>query len=72
MTKIDLITGILGSGKTTFLLKYARHFIDRGENIAILENDFGAVNIDMMILQELKGEHCRLQDTADFSRYAAF
>lgn len=54
MTKIDLITGILGSGKTTFLLKYARHFIDRGENIAILENDFGAVNIDMMILQELK------------------
>ena len=64
MTKIDLITGILGSGKTTFLLKYARHFIDRGENIAILENDFGAVNIDMMILQELKGEHCRLEMVA--------
>ena len=41
MTKIDLITGILGSGKTTFLLKYARHLIDSGENIAILENDFG-------------------------------
>ena len=61
MTKIDLITGILGSGKTTFLLKYARHLIDSGENIAILENDFGAVNIDMMILQELKGEHCRLE-----------
>ena len=38
MTKIDLITGILGSGKTTLLLKYARNCIDRGENIAILEN----------------------------------
>lgn len=61
MTKIDLITGILGSGKTTFLLKYARHLIDSGENIAILENDFGAVNVDMMMLQELKGEHCSLE-----------
>ena len=61
MTKIDLITGILGSGKTTFLLKYARHCIEMGENIAILENDFGAVNIDMLMLQELKGEHCRLE-----------
>ena len=61
MTKIDLITGILGSGKTNFLLKYARHCIDMGENIAILENDFGAVNIDMMMLQELKGERCRLE-----------
>ncbi|MBP5433084.1 GTP-binding protein [Ruminococcus sp.] len=61
MTKIDLLTGILGSGKTTLLLKYARHLIDSGENIAVLENDFGAVNIDMMMLQELKGEHCRLE-----------
>ncbi|WP_455529992.1 GTP-binding protein [Ruminococcus sp.] len=61
MTKIDLITGVLGSGKTTFLLKYARHLIDSGENIAVLENDFGAVNIDMMMLHELKGEHCRLE-----------
>ena len=61
MTKIDLITGILGSGKTTFLLKYARHLIDSGENIAVLENDFGAVNIDMMLLQELKCDRCRLE-----------
>ena len=57
MTKIDLITGILGSGKTTFLLRYARELINRGEKIAILENDFGAVNVDMMMLQELKGEN---------------
>lgn len=64
MTKIDLITGILGSGKTTFLLKYARNLIDSGQNIAILENDFGAVNIDMMILQELKCDRCRLEMVA--------
>ena len=60
MTKIDLITGILGSGKTTFLLRYARELINRGEKIAILENDFGAVNVDMMMLQELKGENCTI------------
>jgi len=61
MTKIDLITGILGSGKTTFLMKYARHLIDSGQKIAILENDFGAVNIDMMILQELRCDSCQLE-----------
>ena len=61
MTKIDLITGILGSGKTTFLRRYAKYLIDRGERIAILENDFGAVNIDMMMLQDLKGENCQLE-----------
>lgn len=61
MTKIDLITGILGAGKTTFLLKYARHLIDSGRRIAILENDFGAVNADMALLQELKCENCQLE-----------
>ena len=50
MVKIDLITGFLGSGKTTFLRKYASHLIAQGQNIGILENDFGAVNVDMMLL----------------------
>ena len=44
MIKIDLITGFLGSGKTTFLRKYASYLITQGQNIGILENDFGAVN----------------------------
>ena len=61
MTKIDLITGILGSGKTTFIKKYASHLIEKGERIAILENDFGAVNVDMMILQELKCDNCTIE-----------
>ena len=61
MTKIDLITGLLGSGKTTFLRCYARHLLDKGERIAILENDFGAVNVDMVMLQDLKGENCQLE-----------
>ena len=51
MVKIDLITGFLGAGKTTFLKKYAEYLIAKGQNIGILENDFGAVNVDMMLLQ---------------------
>ena len=36
----DLITGFLGSGKTTFIKKYARYLMEQGQNIGILENDF--------------------------------
>ncbi|MBQ3915521.1 MAG: GTPase (G3E family) [Ruminococcus sp.] len=60
MTKIDLITGILGSGKTTFLRHYAKHLLSQGKRIAILENDFGAVNVDMMMLRDLQGDNCQL------------
>lgn len=61
MVKIDLITGFLGSGKTTFLRKYASHLIAQGQNIGILENDFGAVNVDMMLLGDLSGDNCELE-----------
>ena len=64
MIKVDLITGILGSGKTTFLKKYAKFLMDRGEKLCILENDFGAVNVDMMILGDLLGERCNLEMVA--------
>ena len=47
MVKIDLITGFLGSGKTTFIKKYAKYLIDSGKNIGILENDYGAVNVNL-------------------------
>ncbi len=61
MPKIDLITGFLGSGKTTFLKKYAGYLIGQGKNIGILENDYGAVNVDMMLLQDLEGDRCELE-----------
>ncbi len=61
MIKIDLITGFLGSGKTTFIKEYAKYLIDKGERIAIIENDYGAVNIDMVLLQDLLGENCNLE-----------
>ena len=61
MIKIDLITGFLGSGKTTFIKGYARYLLEQGEKIAIIENDYGAVNIDMVLLQDLLGENCNLE-----------
>lgn len=60
MIQVDLITGFLGSGKTTFIKRYAKSYLDLGQKICILENDFGAVNVDMMLLQDM-GEHCELE-----------
>ena len=54
MVKVDLITGFLGAGKTTFIKKYARYLMDQGMNIGILENDLGAINVDMMLLHDLE------------------
>lgn len=64
MIKVDLITGFLGSGKTTFIKKYAAWMMEQGLNIGILENDFGAVNVDMMLLHDLEGENCELEMVA--------
>ncbi|WP_026664317.1 GTP-binding protein [Butyrivibrio sp. FC2001] len=61
MVKIDLITGFLGSGKTTFIREYAKYLVSKGERICIIENDYGAVNIDMVMLQELLGDNCNLE-----------
>ncbi len=61
MVKVDLITGFLGSGKTTFLNKYATYLMKKGEHIGIIENDFGAVNVDMMLLKDLEGDKCELE-----------
>ena len=32
MVKVDLITGFLGSGKTTFIRKYAKYLMNEGNN----------------------------------------
>ena len=64
MIKIDLVTGFLGSGKTTFLKKYAAYHISQGHKIGILENDYGAVNVDMLLLGDLRGDLCELEMVA--------
>lgn len=64
MVKIDLITGFLGSGKTTFIKKYAQYLLKKGKRLGILENDYGAVNVDIMLLQELESDNCGLEAVA--------
>lgn len=64
MIKVDLITGFLGAGKTTFIKKYAKYFTNQGQKIGILENDFGAVNVDMLLLNELRSDKCELEMVA--------
>ena len=66
MVKVDLITGFLGAGKTTFLLKYAKYLIDNGENVCILENDYGPVNVDMMLLDSLNCDREMISGGCDF------
>ena len=61
MIKLDLITGFLGSGKTTFIKMYARYLMKKNEKICIIENDFGAINVDMVMLKELEGDNCNLE-----------
>ncbi len=64
MVKIDLITGFLGSGKTTFIKKYVNYLVGKGYNVGILENDYGAVNVDMMLLQDVMGPNCHAEMVA--------
>ena len=61
MIRIDLITGFLGSGKTTFLRHYAKYLLDTGVRLCILENDFGAINVDRVLLQDLLGDNCGME-----------
>lgn len=46
---VTLLTGFLGSGKTTLLNHFLRHHADA--SVAILENEFGAANIDGALLE---------------------
>jgi len=52
MTKLFLITGFLGAGKTTFLRKFVRLFPDR--KIALIINEFGKSGVDGTLLQDLQ------------------
>ena len=64
MIQVDLITGFLGAGKTTFIKKYVGHLVEQGQRIGIIENDFGAINVDMMLLQEAFGDKVDLEMVA--------
>ncbi len=51
MTKIDIISGFLGAGKTTFIKKMIDE-VFTGEKLVLIENEFGEVGIDGGFLKD--------------------
>lgn len=51
MTKIDIISGFLGAGKTTFIKKMIDE-VYAGEKLVLIENEFGEVGIDGGFLKD--------------------
>ena len=51
MTKIDIVSGFLGAGKTTIIKKLLDE-VFRGEKIVLIENEFGQIGIDGGFLKD--------------------
>ena len=51
MTKIDIISGFLGAGKTTLIKKLLQEAF-QGEQVVLIENEFGEIGIDGGFLKE--------------------
>ena len=51
MTKIDIISGFLGAGKTTLIKKLLSEAFS-GEQVVLIENEFGEIGIDGGFLKE--------------------
>ena len=51
MTKIDIYSGFLGAGKTTLIKKMIQEAY-RGEQLVLIENEFGEIGIDGGFLQD--------------------
>lgn len=51
MTKIDIISGFLGAGKTTLIKKLLKESL-KDEKVVLIENEFGEIGIDGGFLKE--------------------
>lgn len=51
MTKIDIISGFLGAGKTTLIKKLLSEAF-KGQQVVLIENEFGEIGIDGGFLKE--------------------
>lgn len=51
MTKVDIISGFLGAGKTTLIRKILESAL-KGEKIVLIENEFGEIGIDGGFLKD--------------------
>ena len=51
MTKIDIISGFLGAGKTTLIKKLLKEALN-GQKVVLIENEFGEIGIDGGFLKD--------------------
>ncbi len=51
MTKIDIVSGFLGAGKTTLIKKLLAEAL-KGERVVLIENEFGEIGVDGGFLKE--------------------
>ena len=51
MTKVDIISGFLGAGKTTLISKLLKEAL-KGEQVVLIENEFGEIGIDGGFLKD--------------------
>ena len=51
MTKVDIISGFLGAGKTTLIKKLLLEAL-KGEQVVLIENEFGEIGVDGGFLKE--------------------
>ncbi|MDO4293304.1 MAG: GTP-binding protein [Eubacteriales bacterium] len=52
MTKVMIISGFLGAGKTTLIMELLKKRCLQGKRSVIIENDFGEVEIDRSLLKD--------------------
>ncbi len=45
MTKIDIVSGFLGAGKTTLIKKLLKEALN-GHRVVLIENEFGEIGVD--------------------------
>ncbi len=60
LVPVTVIAGYLGAGKTTLINELLAH--DHGLRLAVLVNDFGAVNIDAALIADHDGQTISLQN----------
>jgi G3E family GTPase len=51
--RLILLSGFLGSGKTTLVIKLAQFAVEQGRKVAILVNEIGEVGIDNQLMRRL-------------------
>lgn len=64
-TPVTVITGFLGSGKTTLIRHLMRH--PGGKRLAILVNEFGTLGVDGDILKSCADENCPAENIVELA-----